>query len=153
MSRARDEAAAYELLERLRWGGEPRCCPHCGAAQRCYLLRPSDGTSRRTRTGARSQRRVWKCGACRRQFSVLVGTILQGTRISLWIWIDVTRDWSPPEPLPSIGQLRARYGLSVDAARQLRRRLDLVTGFEPVRSLLAAEQEPPIPARPPSQVG
>lgn len=84
-----DEAAAYEYLERLRWKGEPGC-PHCGVKDsRHYFLKPSNGTSRATRTGAQSQRRVWKCRDCRRQFSVLTGTIFHGSKVPVRTWIFV----------------------------------------------------------------
>lgn len=56
------EADAYLLLEDLRWGGKPSACPHCGGMDRCYYLTPANGTSRKTRTGAASERRVSKCG-------------------------------------------------------------------------------------------
>jgi hypothetical protein len=60
------EADAYRLLERLRWGTETDettvvpVCPHCGVIGGHYFLTPANGTSRKTRTGATSQRRVWK---------------------------------------------------------------------------------------------
>jgi hypothetical protein len=130
------EAAAYELLERLRWGASPSTCPLCGASGRCYFLTPRTGASRATRTGAATERRVWKCGACRRQFSVLAGTVLQGTRISLRTWIGVLADWSAPGPPPDASQLVDRYGLSRSSARHLIRRLELALSYEPARSAL-----------------
>jgi hypothetical protein len=81
------EGSAWRLVESLRWGGSgPTTCPHCGQDGRCYFLTPG-GAGRRTRTGAPTARRVWKCGACRRQFSALTGTVLEGTRIDLRVWI------------------------------------------------------------------
>src|SRR4051794_39069723 len=74
-----DEAAAYLFLEELRWDGKP-VCPHCASINEHYFLNPQ-GAGRKTRTGAVSQRRVWKCKDCRRQFSVLTGTIFHGTKI------------------------------------------------------------------------
>ncbi|MBN9619874.1 MAG: transposase [Actinobacteria bacterium] len=109
----RAEAEAYRLLEQLRWGGAPTDCPHCDVTGRCYFL------------SARSPgRRVWKCGACRRQFSVLVGTVLQGTRASLWAWIGVVGDWQRVGQLPTASEIRERHGLSPAGSRQLRRRLE-----------------------------
>lgn len=48
------EADAYVFMERLRWDGSP-VCPHCGAGNVWYI-RPLNGVSRKTRTGAASQR-------------------------------------------------------------------------------------------------
>ena len=61
----RTEADAYLFLEDVRWGDRP-VCPHCGSVRRHYFLKPSNGTSRKTRTGSESQRRVWKCADCRK---------------------------------------------------------------------------------------
>lgn len=117
------EAAAYELLERLRWGGAPPACPKCGAPGPCYFLRPAAGRSRATRTGASTARRVWKCGACRQQFSVLAGTVLQGSRISLRAWIAAVLAADRPASTPGAAELAGRCGVSVAGARQIARRL------------------------------
>jgi transposase-like protein len=75
-------------MERFRWGDDPRLrCPHCGH-DRAYYLAPKNG-GRKTRTGKVSERRVWKCAKCRRQFSVLNGTIFHATKIELRTWLMV----------------------------------------------------------------
>lgn len=84
------EADAYLFMERLRWGAdnENLSCPHCGG-ERAYYLKPAHGTARRTRTGSASERRVWKCATCRKQFSVLTGTCFHGTKVPLRTWLFV----------------------------------------------------------------
>ncbi len=83
-----DEAKAYELLEELRWPDGP-VCPHCGN-EKAYFLTPKDKAGRRTGpAGTRSVRRVWKCAKCRKQFSVLTGTIFHGTKIPIADWLQV----------------------------------------------------------------
>jgi hypothetical protein len=116
------EAEAYALLERLRWGGAPTGCPHCGADGPFYYLRPRSGQPRRTRTGSPTQRRVWKCGHCRRQFSVLTGTVFEGTRLPLRALIDIVDAWPADRP-PSATELAHRYAMSVEGARGLLRRV------------------------------
>ncbi len=111
-----DEAAAYRVLERARWGAGPVSCPHCGAAARCYLLRPADGVARRTRTGASTSRRVWKCRTCRRQFSVLTASVLHGSRISLRTWVAIMTAWAASGAVASERDLVARYRMSRDTA-------------------------------------
>ncbi len=54
------EADAYRFLEDLRWNGKP-VCPHCGSVRKPYFLTPKNGSTRATRTGSESERRVWKC--------------------------------------------------------------------------------------------
>lgn len=118
-----DEADAYELLERLRWGGPPTSCPHCGAVGSAYFLQPQTAAGRRTRTGAGTGRRVWKCAACRQQFSVLAGTILQGTRIGLCTWVAVMADRERGPVGPA--DVADRHRIGPEAARRMLRRLEL----------------------------
>lgn len=80
-----DEVEAYQLVERVRWPNGP-VCPHCGTVDHAYLLQPKAGV-RTTRKGTVSYRRLWKCGACRQQFSVLVGTIFEDSKIPLHKWL------------------------------------------------------------------
>jgi len=86
-SRINTEADAYGYMESLRWPDGP-ICPHCGN-KRAYFLKPANGRSRATRTGSLSERRVWKCAKCRRQFSVTTGTIFHGSKVSLRVWLMV----------------------------------------------------------------
>jgi transposase-like protein len=127
---------AYLLLERLRWGGHPRTCPHCSVGDRCYLLRASGGETRRTRTGAGTARRIWKCGACRRQFSVLTGTVLQGTRVPLPAWVSAVELLATGEAV-SAATVSAATGIGREAARHVIARWAAATGHEPLRSVLA----------------
>jgi transposase-like protein len=82
------DADAYEYLESLRWPEKP-VCPHCGVMGDHYFLKPDNGVSRATTRGSVSQRRVWKCRDCRKQFSVTTGTIFHGSKVSLRIWLFV----------------------------------------------------------------
>jgi transposase-like protein len=97
-------------------------CPHCGLAE-CSLLNPADGRTRRTRTGARSARRVWKCGSCRRQFSALTGTALHGTRVRLPVWVAIATEWADTGAAPTPVELMRRYEVSRDTARRIARLL------------------------------
>ncbi|MGH9275584.1 MAG: transposase, partial [Acidimicrobiales bacterium] len=73
LAKIKSEGDAYKLIEDVRWGDTPEC-PHCGSTERISFLTPANGVSRKTRTGKVSERRLWFCGACRKQFTVLVGT-------------------------------------------------------------------------------
>src|SRR6266540_282024 len=69
-----DKVAAAEYLESIRWPDGP-VCPHCGESERkAYRL-------------AKSHRRLWKCAACRKQFTVTVGTIFESSHIPLNKWL------------------------------------------------------------------
>ena len=85
----RTEADAYLFLEELRWGDQP-VCPHCGSVRKHYFLTPERRVAQDPHRSA-SQRRVWKCADCRKQFSVLTGTIFHGTKIPVrtWLFVDL----------------------------------------------------------------
>lgn len=85
------EADAYRHLERLRWGDTPRCS-HCDGTDNVYLIVPMNGVSRKATNGTMTQRRVWRCRDCNKQFSVLTGTVMQGTKVPIRTWILVIFD-------------------------------------------------------------
>src|SRR5579863_5782225 len=80
------EADAYAYLEGLRWPDGTPVCPHC-ANRGANFIRPREGTARKTRTGAMSQRRLWQCKKCRKQFSAMTGTIFHGSKVPLRVWL------------------------------------------------------------------
>jgi transposase-like protein len=76
-----DEDSAREFLEKERWPNGEVGCPKCGEIGRCYRLQPKEGGKTHVRKG------VWKCGACRKQFTVTVGTIFEDSHIPLNKWL------------------------------------------------------------------
>jgi transposase-like protein len=117
-NRITTEADAYKLLEELRWdGGKPDACPLCGSMKGFYFLAPRDGTEgRKTRTGSNSQRRVWKCADCRKQFSVLTGTIFHGTKISIRTWLFVVLEMCASKNGVSAREIERKYDLTPKSA-------------------------------------
>lgn len=115
------EAAAYKYLEKLRWKGRP-VCPHCGVIDDHYLLKPRNG-GRTTSTGKRTYRRLWKCHACRRQFSVLVGTIFHGTKISVRTWLFVLLEMCASKNGIAAREVQRKYGLTSKSAWFLTQRI------------------------------
>lgn len=102
-------------FEELRWGGMPYC-PHCGST-RVYYIRPIDGTAaRRTRAGSISERRVWKCGGCRKQFSVLTGTIFHGSKIPVKTWLFVVFEMCASKNGIAAREIERRYNLTPKSA-------------------------------------
>lgn len=71
-----DENLAVEFLERMRWGDTP-CCPHCGETNVRKML---------GKDGNRNRRFLWRCGGCRKQYTVRVGTVYEESRIPLRHW-------------------------------------------------------------------
>jgi transposase-like protein len=134
--RLRTEADAYLLLEELRWGDRP-ICPHCGSVGKHYFLTPANGKSRKTRTGAPSERRVWKCRDCRKQFSVLTNTIFHGTKIPIRVWLLVMFDACSAKNGISALEIQRRYGLTARSAWHLMHRLREAMKAEPMAALLS----------------
>jgi transposase-like protein len=109
------EADAYGYMERLRWPNGP-VCPHCGH-DKAYFLKPRTGLdSRPTRTGAPSQRRVWKCAKCRKQFSVTTGTIFHGSKVSLQTWLFVFFEMCANKNGLAAREVERKYGVSPKTA-------------------------------------
>lgn len=106
--RVRTEGDAYRFLEELRWGDRPVPCPHCPAVGADYI-RPRNGVSRRTRTGAMSERRVWRCRECRKQFSVLTGTVFHGTKVPLRKWVLVVFEMAASKNGVSAREVQRKY--------------------------------------------
>src|SRR5436309_4794889 len=76
-----DEDSARAFLEAQRWPDGKAGCPHCGEIGRAYRLEPKTNGKTHVRKG------VWKCGACRKQFTVTVGTIFEDSHIPLSKWL------------------------------------------------------------------
>lgn len=75
-----DEDEAREMLERIRWPNGT-VCPHCGIVGESYRLNGKKDSKKPVRKG------VWKCKGCRKQFTVMVGTIFSGSHIPLRKWL------------------------------------------------------------------
>jgi transposase-like protein len=73
--RFRNEQAAYAYVESIVWPNG-RGCPHCGVVDNSQLLK-----GKSTRIG------VYKCYACRKPFTVKVGTIFEKSHVPLHIWL------------------------------------------------------------------
>jgi transposase-like protein len=69
-----DEEKAFEYLESVLWANGP-VCPHCGCTGRITKVKANP--AKRIRLG------LWRCGDCKRQFTVKVGTVLEHARIPL----------------------------------------------------------------------
>lgn len=127
------EFDAYLFLERLRWE-HGVVCPHCGSIGKHYYLDPANGRSRATRTGSRSQRRVWKCRDCRKQFSVLTGTIFHGTKIPVRTWLLVIFEMCASKNGVAAREIERKYELTAKTAWFMTHRIREAMKREPLSS-------------------
>lgn len=81
-----DEAAAFAQVEALLWANG-RACPHCGVVDNSYPLKGvRSKASVKNPTGV-ERHGLYKCGACRKQFTVRIGTIFEETHLPLHKWL------------------------------------------------------------------
>jgi transposase-like protein len=129
-----DEAEAYKLIERIRWKNGP-VCPHCGTVDRAYFLTPKDGP-RTTRKGTTSDRRIWKCAACRKKFSVLVGTIFEDSKVPLSKWLLTFHLMTAGKNGVSAHELHRQLGVSYKTAWFMAHRVRLAMERPPLADKL-----------------
>ena len=69
-----NEEAAFAHVEAMIWAGAP-VCPHCGGIDRITKVKANP--EKRIRLG------LWRCGQCKGQFTVKVGTVFEHARMPL----------------------------------------------------------------------
>lgn len=79
MKSLRDERSCREFLERLRWPNGEIVCPRCGSVSEKHYRLKTDGHFNG----------VYKCRDCRKTFTVTVGTMFEGSHVSLQNWFIV----------------------------------------------------------------
>jgi len=117
-----DEAEAWSYLESLRWPSGVPTCPHCGYKGANYI-RPLNGVTRRTRTGAQTARRLWQCQACRKQFSAMTGTIFHGSKVPLRTWLFVLFEMCASKNGMAAREIERKYGVAPKTAWFMAHRL------------------------------
>ena len=70
-----DEAAAFAYVEARLWPDGP-ACPHCGT-----LGEATRSKGKTTRAG------LWNCRACRKPFTVRMGTIFESSHVPMRVWL------------------------------------------------------------------
>lgn len=75
-----NEAAAHEFVEAVLWPNGAHC-PRCGSLDRITKVKANP--EKRIRVG------LYRCGSCKRQFTVKVGTIFEDSKIGLHLWLQI----------------------------------------------------------------
>jgi len=91
------DQAAIDFLTWARWR-DGDFCPLCGGRDRVYDF---------------SDRQTHKCGHCRRRFSIKVGTIFQGSKLSVRQWLIAVSLLCDGRPLSS-----TRLGKRIKVSRK-----------------------------------
>lgn len=123
-----DEARDY--LESIRWPDGP-VCPHCDHDERIYDLQ-----------GDAHRPGLYKCGACRKQFTVTVGTVMHRSKIPLHKWVMAFHLMCSSKKGISALQLQRNLGLgSYKTAWHMAHRIRLAVKEEPLAGKLSGTVE------------
>jgi transposase-like protein len=99
-----DETAARMHLESIRWPDGP-ICPYCGVADETKSL------------GGKSMGEGWyHCTACRRKYTVRVGTVYERSHIPLHKWVLATHLMAASKKGISAHQLHRMLGITYKSA-------------------------------------
>jgi transposase-like protein len=122
------EDEARDLLEAIRWNGKP-VCPHCENAE-VYKLTAKAESKSAVRKG------VYKCKACRKQFTVTVGTVMERSRIKIADWLMGFYLMCSSKKGISAHQLHRTLGISYEAAWFMAHRIRFAMTQEPLAGML-----------------
>lgn len=106
-----DEAAAYAYVEARVWP-KGRVCPHCGVIDRSGPLQ-----------GKTNRIGLYKCYACRKPFTVKVGTIFEDSHIPLHVWLQAMYLMASSKKGISSNQLHRTLGITLKSAWFLSHRI------------------------------
>lgn len=108
------EADARAMLERIRWPDGPRCpFPDCGGAE-AYRIEVKASTRKNGKPVG--PRHLFRCKACKRQFSVTKGTIFEDSKIPLRTWIMVMYRMCSSKKGVSAHQIHREFGVTYESA-------------------------------------
>lgn len=125
-----NETKAIEYVESLMWP-DGAICPHCGGVEKVYKI--AANPEKRVRPG------LWKCGHCRKQFTVKVGTIFEDSKLPLSKWLLAIYLMCSSKKGISANQLHRALGISYKAAWFLCHRIRLAMTQEPLLSKLGGD--------------
>jgi transposase-like protein len=99
-----DEAAAYAFVEERVWGAH-RPCPHCGVVDKSAPLK-----------GKTNRIGLYKCYACRKPFTVKIGTIFEGSHLAMRDWLVAIHLMASSKKGISANQLHRTLGITLKSA-------------------------------------
>jgi len=122
-----DADKAREYLESKRWPDGP-ACPHCGVVGESVRLTPKVDSAK----GKHARKGLLNCRACRKQFSVTVGTIFEDSHIPLNKWLLAFHLLCASKKGMSAHQLHRMLGVTYKSAWFMAHRIRFVMTEEPL---------------------
>lgn len=127
-----DETAARAKFEEMRWGKDCHdvTCPHCGIVglEDCYRVKVGPGSS--TRPG------LWRCRACKGQFTVTKGTVFEDSHVPLTKWLLALYLLASSKKGMSAHQIHRMLGVKYQTAWFMMHRLRYAMGAGPLADKL-----------------
>ncbi len=99
-----NEEAAIAYVESRLWSNGP-VCPHCGV-----IGEASRSRGKTTRPG------LWNCRACRKPFTVKIGTVFESSHVPLHIWLQTIYLFCSSKKGYATRQLQRTLGCSMKTA-------------------------------------
>lgn len=137
------EDLAREFIEFLRWPNGP-VCPHCESVK-VYSI--AANSAKKVRKG------LYKCGECKKQFTVTVGTIFEDSRIPLNKWFHAIHLLCSSKKGFSSHQIHRTLGITYKSAWFLTQRIRYAMAEEPMASQLTGVEQEALSYGPFSQQG
>jgi transposase-like protein len=106
-----NEEAAYAYVEARIWRNG-RTCPHCGVVDGSGPLK-----------GKTSRPGLYKCYACRKAFTVKIGTVMEDSHIPVHVWLQATYLLCSSKKGISSNQLHRSLGITLKSAWFLSHRI------------------------------
>jgi transposase-like protein len=110
-----EENAAFAELESLIWPHGP-VCPHCGGKDRIYKLQGVRTKPSKKNPEGVERPGLKKCGHCRKQFTVRVGTVFESSHIPLHKWFQAVHLMCSSKKGISSHQLHRTLEINYEAA-------------------------------------
>jgi transposase-like protein len=123
-----DEDKARDFLEAKRWPDGKPVCPHCGGEG--YALTANPKSKRPGRKGLK------KCKACRKQFTVRVGTIFEESKIQIRQWLMAIHLMTSSKKGVSSHQIARELGITQKSAWFVCHRIREAMKQEPLKGML-----------------
>jgi len=132
-----DPEKSRTLLESWRWPNGP-ICPHC---KNDGKEKPNSKLTPKNKTGGVRQG-VYFCGACRKQFTVTIGTIFEGSHIPISVWLQAIFIMCSSKKAISSHQIHRMLGVTYKTAWFLTHRIRHAMGPDlPLGKLLTGTVE------------
>src|SRR5436190_10551094 len=125
------EEEARTMLEGLIWANG-KACPHCGNVDQARIVEIKATASNKVRPG------VYRCKECRKQFTVTVGSIFEGSKVALRDWVYAFAAMCASKKGISALQLSRELGCQYKTAWFMAHRIRLAMRSTDMKKLMGA---------------